>query len=349
MRSLASSATRIGAAAGVALLLATTSAGLAAEASPPAGKPGGQAERYIGRSASAHSWYSGAWTGGYLSGTRAKRWGAWRGTVSDAALTYPERGTWQKIAGSTWHIDTFKNFRGVLVYGMPLLPSDGSSSLADVAAGKHDAVFRKVARDLQRRNRGRSIVRIGWEGNGHWYAWSADASNAADYRRAFARVSTVMKKSAPKLVIDFDINCGSPLRGGSNRLDALTKLYPGDRYVDLIGCDVYDWHTTGATNSSEWRQALQPENAPGLADVAAFARKRGKGLSVPEWGLAKTETGGNGDNPFFIRSMRSFFTSNADILVMEGYFNEHAEYIRNSLWSEKPQNPKSAQVYRSLW
>lgn len=225
MRSLASSATRIGAAAGVALL-ATTSAGLAAEASPAAGKPGGHAERYIGRSASAHSWYSGAWTGGYLSGTRAKRWGAWRGTVSDAALTYPERGTWQKIAGSTWHIDTFKNFRGVLVYGMPLLPSDGSSSLADVAAGKHDAVFRKVARDLQRRNRGRSIVRIGWEGNGHWYPWSADASNAADYRRAFARVSTVMKKSAPKLVIDFDINCGSPLRGGSNRLDALTKLYP---------------------------------------------------------------------------------------------------------------------------
>lgn len=70
---------------------------------------------------------------------------------------------------------------------------------------------------------------------------------------------------------------------------------------------------------------------------------------MPEWGLAKTETGGNGDNPFFIRSMRSFFTSNADILVMEGYFNEHAEYIRNSLWSEKPQNPKSAQVYRSLW
>lgn len=336
-------------AAGAAAMLTL---GLAVPAQPAHAEPrkaGAAAKRILGTSASSNSWYSGAWTGGYLSGQRAADWGAWRGSPSDMATTYPERGSWNAIKNSTWHIETFRSFRGGLMYGVPLLPSDGSASLKDVAAGKHDAVFRKVATDLRKKGRGKAIARIGWEANGHWYPWKATAGNAADYRRAFARVATVMRKASPQIVIDFDINCGSSLAGQSNRLDSLTKLYPGDKHVDLIGCDVYDWHQTGATNASQWRSALQPKNAPGLADVAAFARKRGKGMSVPEWGLAKPGAGGNGDNPFYITQMRRFFEQNSDVLVVESYFNEHADYIQNSLWTENPQNPKSAAVYRKLW
>ncbi|WP_168583041.1 glycoside hydrolase family 26 protein [Gephyromycinifex aptenodytis] len=312
-------------------------------------RPGAQARRYLGASASRNAWHSGAWTGGHLDAKRATRWGTWRGTPSDVATTYPERQTWRKISNSTWHIDTYRGFRGRLMYGMPLLPADGSANLADVARGKHDAVFRKVARDLKSRGRGNAIVRIGWEGNGHWYPWSADANSAKNYQAAFRRASRVMKSAAPGLVIDFDINCGSPLRGQSNRLDSLTKLYPGDAYVDLIGCDVYDWHTTGAIDEASWRRALTPKDAPGLADVARFARARGKGMSVPEWGLAAPHAGGHGDNPFYITKMRQFFTANADVLAVESYFNEPKEYIRNSLWTEAPQNPLSAQAYRRLW
>lgn len=70
---------------------------------------------------------------------------------------------------------------------------------------------------------------------------------------------------------------------------------------------------------------------------------------MPEWGLAQPGTGGNGDNPFYIRAMRNFFMANRDILVAENYFNEPDPYIANSLWAADPQNPKAAAVYRKLW
>ena len=49
-----------------------------------------------------------------------------------------------------------------------------------------------------------------------------------------------------------------------------------------------------------------------------------KGLSISEWGLATKRRNGNGDNPFYIRKMKQFFDANADILVLEQYFNEPA-------------------------
>ena len=56
--------------------------------------------------------------------------------------------------------------------------------------------------------------------------------------------------------------------------------------------------------------------------MADFAREHGKGLSIPEWGLASPADGGLGDNPFYIEKMRSFFEANADVLVLESYFSE---------------------------
>ena len=138
------------------------------------------------------------------------------------------------------------------------------------------------------------------------------------------------------------------LRGQGDRLDALTKLYPGDDVVDLVGCDTYDWYHTKAFDEQSWLSSLQPADAVGIQDVANFARAHGKGLSIPEWGLASPREGGEGDNPFYLAQMRLFFVANADILVVENYFSEPTTSIANSIW-EPNQNPRSSAVYVQFW
>ncbi len=324
----------------------------AAAAAPAAAKPraGAAANRILGVSKSSHAWHSGAWVGGFMSATRATRWGTWRGTVSDSTLTFPEWNTWKQLESSTWHIDTFKGFKGRLVYGLPLLPKSAKpAELTAVAAGKHDASFRKIARDLRTRGRGNSVIRIGWEANGNWMPFSVTASTAKNYKAAYRRVAQVMKKESPGLIFSFEVNCGTPLRGQTNRLDSLTRLYPGNDVVHLIGCTAYDWDVIGANSEASWKRSIRPARAVGVADVAAFARSKGKGLAFNEWGLAPKNRDGHGDNPFYLRKMKQFFTANADILVIENYFNEPAKTMLSSMWTEAPQNPKSAVVYRQLW
>ena len=317
---------------------------------PAAGKPGAAAQRYMGASPSRLSWHSGAWVGGWMNAKRATAWGPWRGTPSDSTLTFPEWGTWTALSNSTWHIDTFKGFTGRLVYGLPLLPRNGKpSQLTDVAAGKHDAVFRKVAKDLRTKGRGNAVVRIGWEANGTWMPYSVTATTAKNYRNAYRRVAQVMKKEAPGLLFAFDINCGTQLKGQKNRLDSLTKLYPGNDVVHMVGCSAYDWDVIGANSEASWKRSIRPAKAVGVADIATFARSKGKGMVFSEWGLAPKNRDGNGDNPFYIRKMKQFFDLNSDILVMENYFNEPAATMLSSLWTEAPQNPKSAALYRQLW
>ena len=338
----ASAAATSGAAASV-----STASG--ATAVPAAAAPGTMARKYLGKPRSGLPWHSGAWPGEYMNAANATKWGTWRGRASDATPSFPEDNTWKQMRESTWHIETYQGFKGTLVYGVPILPRNAKATeLKRVAAGSQDATFRRIARDLKGYTSGPTVARIGWEANGDWMAFSATRSTAADYRAAFRRVAQVMKKENPKLVIDFDINCGTPLRGQRHRLDSLTALYPGDDVVDLIGCDTYDWDVLKAKTEKQWKASLRPRNSVGIQDVADFARKRKKGLSFPEWGLTHAYDG-NGDNPFYIRKMHQFFRANSDVLVLENYFNVPDKHMKNSIWSVKPQNPKSGAEYKRLW
>ena len=308
-----------------------------------------RARAVLGPPPSGGQWHSGIWAGGGIARTkRVNAFGVWRGTPADAAIQYPERMTWQTIHDSHWHVTTYARFDGTLVYGLPMLPEKGEGNFGTIINGEHDWVYRKVARDLVTEGRGRSIVRIGWEANGDWFPWGATAKTAAEYVGAYRHIAGVLRSVAPNLVVDFDISCGVALRGQRDRLDALTQLYPGDDVVDLVGCDTYDWYNTKAQNEVTWAAAIRPHDRVGIADVADFARDHGKGLSIPEWGLASTTDGGLGDNPFYVEKMRSFFETNADVLVMESYFSEPDTSLANSIW-DPDQNPRSSAVYARLW
>jgi len=308
-----------------------------------------RARKLLGAPPSGGPWYSGAWAGGDDASTkRVVAFGSWRDTPTDAATVYTEIGTWQAIYDSNWQITTFNGFDGILSFGIPILPREARGDFSAVVQGKHDRIYKHLARNLKASGRGRSIVRIGWEANGDWFPWSARASDAADYIAAYRHIVGVLRKISPNLIIDFDLACGTPLRGQNDRLDALRLLYPGDDVVDIVGCDFFDWYTTAATDDASWSRSTTPGNAIGIQDVADFARGRGKGLAYPEWGLASPKEGGMGDNSFFIAKVRSFFEANADILVLESYFSEPATSLANSIW-DPVQMPKSAKVYARLW
>ena len=295
------------------------------------------------------TWLSGAWTGGSLKADRVAGFGDWRGQPADVVTTYPAYKTWDELKGSDWHVGTLDGFKGRLSYGLPLLPSeDGQGTLADVAAGKHDDAFRAVAEVLDKHGRQDTFVRIGLEANGTWFPWGVGADKAEDFKAAWRHVQGVLKAASPTLSFGFDIGCGTPFQGGSDRLDSLNTLYPGDDVVDVVGCDRYDQYHVKARNQGEWDASLHPSDAAGLADVAEFARAHGKRLAIPEWGLASAQRDGAGDNPFFIYSMYSFFLQNKDILAYENYFNEPEDSLGSAIW-DPGQNPKSAAEYQKLW
>jgi hypothetical protein len=196
---------------------------------------------------------------------------------------------------------------------------------------------------------GNAIVRVGWESNLRDWRWQATSANSGEYKAAFRRVVTTMRAEAPGLLFEFGIGCGTGLSGSSDRLAPLTEVYPGDDVVDLVGCDIYDFWSTHATDDASLSKLLTPAHGPGMKDVADFARAHGKGASYAEWGLARNSNGGGGDdNPYFISAMHNFFAKNSDVVAFECYFDEPAGYISSSLFGTG-QNPQSSARYAELW
>lgn len=304
------------------------------------------AVRFFGEPRSGLPWHSGFWTGGYKSTGRMEEAGAWRGRPFDVATTYATHSTWAGITENDFAASTFKGFDGVLAYGLPMLPDDRRGQWGDVTSGAHDGTFRTIARQLVANGHGDAAVRIGWEANGDWFPWAVTNDTAPQYIEAFRRIVSVMRDAAPNLTFWQDLSAGTALTGGSNRMDPLTKLYAGDDFVDGISVDHYDFYSVKAKTETEWKNALRPKAFFGIQDAADFARAKGKGFAVPEWGLHGQE--GYGDNAFFIKKMFGFFEANKDVLVFENYFNEPDAYIESALW-DADQNPQASAEYRKMF
>ena len=319
-----------------------------APTNPPSTGTGSATSRILGTPRSGKPWFSGAWRGAPFTPSAVDAIGTWRGAPMDAVTTYSNKESLNLIANSQWNVSTFNGFGGILSYNLTPIPQDRSASFASVARGDQDWVWRQNAKILKDNGRGTSLVNIGWEMNGNWWSWSATAATAEQYKAAFNRIATVMRAEAPGLKFGFILACGTGLSGGTNRLDAMTKLYPGDANVDVVGCNTYDWWGDKARTDAEFANHIQPGGAPGIADLADFARQRGKGMAIPEWGPASTAVQGSGDNPFFIRKMFEWLTANKDVVVLENYFMEEGSGVGNSLVSPV-QMPNAAEAYKSLW
>jgi hypothetical protein len=158
------------------------------------------------------------------------------------------------------------------------------------------------------------------------------------YRLMFARIYLVLhggprvkidvalkRLGLPYLVVKEDLpaNPKAKLRVIWNPLAGVggwMPFYPGDKYVDLVGNDMY-------SEGADFSRAANEE-------LYRFARAHKKSYSIPEWGVAV-------DQPEFVRYICDFIKAKAAI-ELAAYFNS----LGGSRWDLGPK-PSSKQTYRS--
>lgn len=205
---------------------------------------------------------------------------------------------------SPWSMNCWKKAGiKVITYSIPMLPEDGSATLAQGAAGQFDEVFRNFANHLVAQGYAHAVIRLGWEFNGDWYAWAA-SRDPANWIAHWRRVVTVMRGvSGAQFKFDW---CAA---GGYTTFLA-ENAYPGDAYVDYIGTDVYNqtWNPNVDTPIERWDEQVNGRH--GLKWHADFAAAHNKPMSFPEWGTGTRADGhGAGDDPYFIEQMSEWIVT----------------------------------------
>jgi len=287
----------------------------------------------------------------------------WLGRRLDLIMEFTPNDTWDHLVGAKpglgleWFLGIWEpSYRNRIVISLSMLPGDGSGNLVEGAEGKYDEHFRIVARKFVKAGFGNNTIRLGWEFNGGWFKWTA-TKNPEAWRKYWIRIVTAMRGvEGAKFKFNW---CGSVLPGGMNPADA----YPGDEYVDEVGCDIYDqsWHPNAypyKPGEEGWKTTWRRDNAwkslvewgdYNLNWWAAFAAKHGKPMTIPEWGLAGRKDGHGGlDNPLFIQRMHVWMTNPTNHVAWHSYFEEDNDEIRSRLF-DSPQYPEAAAEYKKLF
>jgi hypothetical protein len=209
------------------------------------------------------------------------------------------------------------------------------------ARGEYDSHAVALAKSLVSTGLGDSIIRLGHEGNGNWFAHSI-GNNAAEYnawKQYWARITKAMD-SVPGANFKFDLNIAAGYRPIPFDL-----YYPGDDVVDIIGFDLYDTNvgtTLPVIGKDRW--TAQYNTKLGAREVIEFGKSHHKPLSIPEWGIVMPDEAkpGPGDNPAFVEGIADIVRNND--VVYQSYW-----YVPKPGKSVSLQTAtKSLSVYRNL-
>jgi hypothetical protein len=283
-------------------------------------------------------WHSGC----SLSGIGAFE--AYRGRRCDGYTMWNLHKTWTDIPSFNGGFSTLVKLPGRISRALSPFPDSNSAvdnpGLWDNAArGAYDGVHTLFAQKLAASGRTNVIVRIGWEHN-HTFPWYS-GGNPKGYKTAFRRIADILRRHNPTVLIDW-----TSVKKGYQKFSVL-ETYPGDDWVDIIGVDYYDGFPA-LNDQATWdkqHNALYHGGPWGLGAWLAFAKSRGKRLSLPEWGIPAGKSPGSKDNPFYIQKMFEFFTANATSIAYEHYFNQKP---RHQL-TPNDVNPLSSAKYKQLW
>ena len=157
--------------------------------------------------------------------------------------------------------------------------SSGVASMAEIAAGKYDAYFRKEA-DAVRGLGITVMIRFAHEMNLLSSDWGPNKAgdSANEYVEAWRHIVTVFRQEGASNVkwvwapnVDYG---GRPF----------SQFFPGDEYVDYVGLDGYNWGTSGGESFASFAKIF----ASSYATITALS---GKPLIVTE--TAASEAGGD--------------------------------------------------------
>lgn len=118
-------------------------------------------------------------------------------------------------------------------------------SQARIASGQLDTELQRWAADLGSWGHP-LLLRFGQEMNGTWYPWSVGIgeNTASNYRAAWVRMHRIIAEQAPNVRFVWAPNV---LTEGTRDF---ADCYPGDRYVDYLALDGYNW---GDTQGHRWQ------------------------------------------------------------------------------------------------
>jgi hypothetical protein len=223
-----------------------------------------------------------------------------------------------------------------------------------IAAGQGDAYLIALNRAIGIWGKG-IYVRPMAEMNNTINFWSAyestgqprDAAHStAAYRQAFARIYVILHGGSSAAVAAKLKQLGlAPLAGGAELLanpfprlrivwsplassnprvpgNAPAMYYPGARFVDVEGADIYDERLA---DTAPWQ---------GLEALSALARAHGKPFSVPEWGLSAV------DDPAFVQHMCTFLRTHGATEMATFYESRPGSSF------DLGSKPKSQAMYR---
>jgi Glycosyl hydrolase family 26 len=131
---------------------------------------------------------------------------------------------------------------------IPATVNEPQFRLADVLSGRYDGLIRRFAAAARRWGHP-FFLRYDWEMNGNWFAWSerANGNHRGQFVAAWRHVHQIFTEEGATnatWVWCPNINLRQPL-------SALTRVYPGDAYVDWTCVDGYNHGHTGA-GSGPW-------------------------------------------------------------------------------------------------
>jgi hypothetical protein len=265
-----------------------------------------------------------------------ERWNG--GQRATYALDFLPMDSWRAIAHPGWWASQWRGTRYRVVYSIPLLPRSGGT-LAQGAAGDYDANFASLARTLVAHGQGHASLRLGWEFNGDWFPWAAGRDPEA-FVAYWRRVVTAIRSvRGADFTIDWAPNLG-------RSAIAPDRVYPGDRYVDVIGMDAYDtgWGENFTDDAARWKTLM--EQPYGLAWHKAFAAAHHKPMSYPEWGMMDRYDGHGGrDSAYYIRHMHDWIAAND--VVYHCYFEFDTGEGRHRMMTGR--FPNGAAAFRRLF
>jgi hypothetical protein len=173
----------------------------------------------------------------------------------------------------------------------------------EAASGAFVQRWTTAARNLRAKRAGKGVtyIRIAHEMNGKWFDWSVDSTNLAAYKQAYRLYASIIRKEFPEARLTWSPN------GGNHADVSIDAMYPGADVVDVIGPDIYDgWPTVDSPAS--WRKVAamwtDPNSPRGLTAWQIYAKRKGKPLAMPEWGLPY------GDHPEFIKGVHNVLSTN---------------------------------------
>lgn len=283
-------------------------------------------------------WNSGTFVGG-MDVNSAQTFFNWRGTPGDAYLTFADGSNWNTLFTIN---DSWRTWPGVLV--LTLSPQPGGESNAASAAGQNNQRWRDYGSKLAAAglNNDRTVLRIGWEGNGNWYKWAwGGQSNPTEYVNAIKNVVTSVKATAPNVKISINVNKNNKKAGVEWQRDIYNPLKD---YLDIIGLDTYDMYGP-AKNDAQW-QSEQINQDPGLKSVSTWARANGKLMALEEWATIGNASVGGQDNPYYIERMWDWLNTNKDVIAYEIFYDHYGTSDYNHTISNGSK-PNAAAAYRS--